>query len=91
VGAAFGYSQSGYLQSIWVREAELFKEAVRVNAPALIVSHVHPSGDPSPSPEDIQVTKQLVSAAKVLGIEFLDHLIIGKDTWVSLKERGLGF
>ena len=71
--------------------AELFKEAVRVNAPALILSHVHPSGDPTPSPEDVRVTQQAYLASKILGIELLDHIVLGKDVWVSLKERGLGF
>jgi len=77
----------GTINTTSIREAELFKVAVRVNAPALIVSHVHPSGDPSPSPEDIKVNNRLVAAARMLGIELLDHLIIGRGAFVSLKER----
>jgi DNA repair protein RadC len=64
---------------------------VRTNAAALIVAHNHPSGDPSPSPEDIKVTRQLVKAGKLLDIEVLDHVIIGRQRYVSLKERQLGF
>ena len=75
----------------FVREAELLKEAVRVNAPALILSHCHPSGDPTPSPQDLEVTGLANKAANLLGITLMDHLIVGKDSWVSLKERGLGF
>ncbi len=71
--------------------SELFQEAVRQNCPALIVVHNHPSGDPTPSPEDIEVTEQAVAAGKLLDIEVLDHLIIGQQRYVSLKERGLGF
>ncbi|KKL15794.1 hypothetical protein LCGC14_2502020 [marine sediment metagenome] len=81
----------GTVNSINVRPAELFKEAVRVNAPALILSHVHPSGSTEPSPQDIQVTEQAIAAGKLLGIDVLDHIIVGKDIWLSLKERRLGF
>jgi DNA repair protein RadC len=55
------------------------------------VAHNHPSGDPAPSPEDIQVTRSIVEAGLLLGVEVLDHLIIGHQRFVSLKERGLGF
>ena len=75
----------------FVREAELLREAVRVNAPAFILSHCHPSGDPTPSSEDVKVTAQLNKAANLLGLDLLDHIVVGKDSWVSLKERGLGF
>lgn len=74
-----------------IRMAEVFKPAVRVNAPALILAHNHPSGDPSPSPEDIAITRQLEEAGQHLQIDFLDHIIVGNGRWVSLKERGLGF
>jgi DNA repair protein RadC len=57
----------------------------------LLVAHNHPSGDPTPSPEDVQVTRQIVEAGKLLSIDVLDHLVIGQARWVSLKERGLGF
>jgi len=55
------------------------------------VTHNHPSGDPSPSPEDISVTRAIVQGGKILDIEVLDHLVVAKDRFVSLKERGLGF
>ncbi|HEY6075137.1 MAG TPA: JAB domain-containing protein, partial [Anaerolineales bacterium] len=60
-------------------------------AAGVIVAHNHPSGDPSPSPEDVAVTRALIEAGKLLDIEVLDHLVIGHGKWVSLKERGLGF
>jgi len=57
----------------------------------VIVVHNHPSGDPTPSPEDVSITRQIVEAGKLLDVEVLDHLIIGQQRYVSLKERGLGF
>lgn len=81
----------GSLNMAVIRVAELFREAVRQNCAALIVAHNHPSGDPTPSAEDVQVTRQIVEAGKVLNIDVLDHLVIGQQRWVSLKERGLGF
>ena len=81
----------GSLNTTMVRVGELFREAVRANCAAIIVAHNHPSGDPSPSPEDVAITKEIVSAGKLLGIEVLDHLVIGHQRFVSLKERGLGF
>jgi DNA repair protein RadC len=81
----------GSLNTSVVRIGELFRPAIRSNAAAVIVVHNHPSGDPAPSPEDISVTRQIVSAGKLLDIEVLDHLIIGRQRFVSLKERGLGF
>jgi DNA repair protein RadC len=81
----------GSLNTSVIRIGELFRQAIRENAAALIVAHNHPSGDPSPSPEDINVTKQLVKAGKLLDIEILDHIVIGRQKFVSLKERGLGF
>jgi len=70
---------------------EVFKEAIRRNAVSLIVAHNHPSGDPTPSPEDIALTRAIVQAGKLLDIDVLDHLVIGGQRFVSLKERGLGF
>src|SRR5437762_10475473 len=81
----------GSVNSSLVRVAEVFKEAVRVNAAAIIIAHNHPSGDPTPSPEDIRVTEQIVSAGKLLEIEVLDHLVIGERDWVSLRAKRLGF
>jgi len=74
-----------------VRVSELFKSAVRRNAVAILVVHNHPSGDPTPSPDDVVVTRAFVQAGKLLDIEVLDHLVIGRGRFVSLKERGLGF
>ena len=74
-----------------VRIAELFNPAIRSNAAAILVVHNHPSGDPTPSPDDIAITRAVVEAGKLLDIDVLDHLIIGRGRFVSLKERGLGF
>lgn len=74
-----------------VRVGELFKPAVRRGTPAILVIHNHPSGDPTPSPDDVAVTRAIVQAGKLLDIEVLDHLVIGHGRFVSLKERGLGF
>ena len=81
----------GSLNTSVVRVGELFRAAIKENAAALIVVHNHPSGDPSPSTEDVQVTGQIVSAGKLLDVDVLDHIIIGRQRFVSLKERGLGF
>jgi DNA repair protein RadC len=81
----------GSINTSLVRVGELFREAVRENCPALVVVHNHPSGDPTPSPEDIKITEQIVKAGKLLDIEVLDHLIIGHQRYVSLKEKRLGF
>ncbi len=81
----------GNVNASIIRISEIFREAVRENATALIVAHNHPSGDPTPSPEDVQVTRSMVEAGQLLGIEVLDHLVIGHQAFCSLKERGLGF
>jgi DNA repair protein RadC len=81
----------GSVNSSQVRVGEIFKEAIRKNASAVIVIHNHPSGDPTPSPDDVAVTRAIVQAGKLLDMEVLDHLVIGQGKWVSLKERGLGF
>ena len=81
----------GSLNSSLVRVGEVLRDAVRSNAAAVIVVHNHPSGDPSPSPEDVALTKAIVDAGNLLDIEVLDHLVIGKGRFVSLKSRGLGF
>ena len=81
----------GSLNTAVLRVGDLFREAVRLNCAALIVAHNHPSGDPTPSAEDVGVTRQIVEAGKLLNIDVLDHLVIGQQRWVSLKERGLGF
>ncbi|MFN2270177.1 MAG: RadC family protein [Anaerolineae bacterium] len=81
----------GSLNASHIRVGEIFRDAVKRNCAAIIVVHNHPSGDPTPSPEDVAVTRQLVEAGKLLDIELLDHLIIGQQRFVSLRERGLGF
>ena len=82
----------GSVNTTMIRVSELFREAIRRNCPAIILAHNHPSSDPSPSPEDVAVTRQAVQAGKLLDIDLLDHLIIGGlSQYVSLKERGLGF
>ena len=81
----------GSLNATNIRVAEVFREAVKRNCAAIIITHNHPSGDPSPSPEDVEVTRQLVSAGELLNIQVLDHLIIGQRRFVSMRERGLGF
>lgn len=81
----------GSLNSSQVRIGELFKSAIRRNAAAIIVIHNHPSGDPTPSPDDVALTRAMVEAGKLLDIEVLDHLVVGQRGWISLKERKLGF
>lgn len=82
----------GSVNTTMIRVAEVFRDAIRHNCPSIIVVHNHPSGDVSPSPEDIAVTRQIVEAGKLIDVEVLDHLILGRGTvFASLKERGLGF
>jgi DNA repair protein RadC len=81
----------GSANTAQVRPAEVFKAAVRRNATAVIVVHNHPSGDPTPSPDDVAVTRELIKAGDLIGIKVLDHIIIGQGRHVSMKERGLGF
>jgi DNA repair protein RadC len=81
----------GSLNAAMIRVGEVFKAALLRNSAAMIVVHNHPSGDPSPSPEDILVTREIVQAGKLLDVEVVDHLIIGLGRFVSLRERQLGF
>ncbi len=81
----------GSLNTSVLRVGELFREAIRANCAAVIVVHNHPSGDPTPSPEDVRITQHIVEAGNLLDVEVLDHLVIGQQRYVSLKERGLGF
>ncbi|HLS36590.1 MAG TPA: DNA repair protein RadC [Bacillota bacterium] len=78
----------GSLNSSVVHPREVFREAVRRSSASIICVHNHPSGDPTPSKEDILVTKRLVESGKMMGIDVLDHLIIGNRRFVSLKEKG---
>ncbi len=82
----------GSLNSAHMRVGEVFREAIRHSAASIILAHNHPSTDPSPSSDDVLVTKELIKAGKLLEIELLDHMVVGGATrYVSLKERGLGF
>ena len=81
----------GNVNTSVVRAAEVFQEAVRANCPAIILVHNHPSGDPTPSPDDAKVTQHLVQAGRLLDIEVLDHVVLGRQGFASLKEKGLGF
>jgi DNA repair protein RadC len=81
----------GSLNASLIRTAEVFRDAVKENCAAIIVAHNHPSGDPTPSPEDVRVTRELVAAGKLLDIEVLDHLVIGHNRYISLKQQKLGF
>ena len=80
----------GSVNSTTIRTAEVFREAVRQNCPGVIVVHNHPSGDPTPSDEDVAVTRELAKAGKALDIQLLDHVVVGRNGFVSLKEKGLG-
>jgi DNA repair protein RadC len=79
----------GSLSASIVHPREVFKPAVITSAAGVVIGHNHPSGDPEPSPEDLAVTKRLVSAAELFGIELHDHLVFTKRGFVSLKERGV--
>ena len=81
----------GSVNASQVRVAEVFHQAIAENSPAIIVAHNHPSGDTSPSPDDVTVTRAIVQAGQLLDIEVLDHLVIANGGYTSLKERGLGF
>lgn len=81
----------GHLSQSTFRVAELFREAIRENAASIIVAHNHPSGDATPSSQDKKVTEQLVEAGHLLGVQVLDHLVIGRNRFVSLREQGIGF
>lgn len=81
----------GTLNTAQVRPADLFRLAIRRNCASVIVAHNHPSGDPAPSPDDVRLTAEIVAAGRLLGVEVLDHLVIGRERWISLKREGLGF
>ncbi len=79
----------GSLNASIVHPREVFKYAIRHSAAALLAAHNHPSGDPTPSREDIEVTRRLVEAGKIIGIEVLDHVVFGDGKTISMKEKGL--
>jgi DNA repair protein RadC len=78
----------GGLNATAIRLADCFREAVRLGADSLILVHNHPSGDPTPSPEDVRLTADAGRAGELLGIEVLDHVVVGRPGHVSLRERG---
>ncbi len=81
----------GNVSAALVRVGELFRDAVRRHAAGIIVVHNHPSGDPTPSPEDLHLTAEAVAAGRLLDVPVLDHLIIGHDAFISLRDRGITF
>ena len=81
----------GNVSSSLVRVGELFRDAVRLNGTSVILVHNHPSGDPTPSPDDIHLTAEALAAGRLLDIAVLDHLVVGHDAWVSLRDRGVAF
>ena len=81
----------GNVHTAVVRIGELFKEALRQNAPALILVHNHPSGDPKPSSEDIAMTKQAIDAGELLDIDVVDHIVLAQGSWESMKNQKLAF
>lgn len=79
----------GSVSTAVARMAELFRDAVVANAPGIVLVHNHPSGDPSPTEDDIRMTTDAARAGQLLGIELLDHVVLGHGQFVSLKERGV--
>jgi DNA repair protein RadC len=81
----------GNVSASLVRIGELFRDAVRLDAAGVILVHNHPSGDPTPSPDDLHLTAEALAAGRLLDIDVLDHLVVGHDAWVSLRDRGVSF
>jgi DNA repair protein RadC len=81
----------GNVSASLVRVGELFRDAVRLDATGLILVHNHPSGDPTPSPDDLHLTAETLAAGRLLDVQLLDHLVIGHDAYVSMRDRGLAF
>jgi DNA repair protein RadC len=81
----------GNVSASLVRVGELFRDAVRLDASGIILVHNHPSGDPTPSPDDLHLTAEALAAGRLLDVEVLDHLVVGHDAWVSLRDRGVAF
>ena len=79
----------GSLDASIVHPREVFSEAIKNKAASVIFAHNHPSGDPEPSEDDLEITKRLVKAGKILGIEVVDHIIVAKDKFLSMKEKGI--
>lgn len=81
----------GTVDSSLVRVSEVLRPAIRENCPSIIITHNHPSGDPAPSAEDISITRRIREGGDTMDIKLLDHIVIGMGTFVSMKDRGLGF
>lgn len=81
----------GNVSSSLVRVGELFTEAVRRCVPRIILAHNHPSGDPTPSPDDLHLTATAIAASRLLDVEVLDHIVVGRTGFVSLRDRGVAF
>ncbi len=82
---------AGNVSASLVRVGELFRDAVRLDASGVILVHNHPSGDPTPSPDDLHLTAEAIAAGRLLDVDVLDHVVIGHDAWVSLRDRGVTF
>lgn len=81
----------GTIDTAYIRIGELFRPALKLNAASIIMSHVHPSGSPEPSPQDLRVTELASEAGHLLQVNLVDHIIVGRNQWVSLKSMGMGF
>lgn len=81
----------GNVSASLVRVGELFRDAVRLDASAVILVHNHPSGDPTPSPDDLHLTAEALAAGRLLDVQLLDHLIVGHDAYISMRDRGIAF
>jgi DNA repair protein RadC len=81
----------GNVSASLVRVGELFRDAVRLDASGVVLVHNHPSGDPTPSPDDLHLTAGAIAAGRLLDVDVLDHVIVGHDAWVSLRDRGVTF
>jgi DNA repair protein RadC len=81
----------GNVSASLVRVGELFRDAVRLDASGVILVHNHPSGDPTPSPDDLHLTAEAIAAGRLLDVDVLDHVVIGQDAWTSLRDRGVTF
>jgi DNA repair protein RadC len=82
---------AGNVSASLVRVGELFRDAVRLDASSVVLVHNHPSGDPTPSPDDLHLTAEAIAAGRLLDIDVLDHVIIGHGAWTSLRDRGVAF
>ncbi len=78
----------GHLNGATIHPREVFKRALISNCNAIMIAHNHPSGDPTPSQEDIRITKRLIEVGELIGIEVLDHIIVGDDACLSLRQEG---